>query len=514
MAETVLYDAFGNTVTFDKRPPDRQAEIGRVRDPWAGLTTGTLTPEFLARVLRGNAALEQQMLVAKKLLEDAHVFSSYRNLASAVSKLDWSIEPFDDSAGAKKDAEDVSAMLNGFRTFSGLRYHLVFGEHYPFVAPEILWSRDYKVSGWEVVDAPRWRQDPTTRELRLRTIASPSAGEPVNPRGFVFHSGGLSDGRLTERGLWRKIAWYWLFKHSSWEWLMRFANAYGNPMIWAFFDRAESRDSVLEAITGLAANARAAFPAGTEVKLQEAQRYGTTSLYQAIISASDEAITKLINGHVLNSEAKSGTGTLAGNHAEEVANDNIEAVAGQIAESVQEQVVAVWWGFNRGWDQVESGEIPNFRINAAPPADLTKTSQVYVIVNEALASVGRAIDPSQIEDVFQVRTVEATAPAPPAGLGAAKRRTGTAAASGPKKPKLQTAEDVAALVLELGTIANREQTQKILELVRGAETLDEAIDRLWESVDQLDSARHGEILAQAMAVAEAMGAGDVAEESA
>jgi phage gp29-like protein len=515
VAKPVLYDAYNNEVTFNAVvPKDTGAELGLVRDPWLGRTTGTITPETLARLLRGEADLGEQMMLQKRMLRSPHMAACMRTLAQKLSRLPWEMLPFDDSPTAKQDAEDFSAFLNGLRWFHKMKRTITYGEFFTFVAAGLKWNDEYGLDGYTVIDPPRWARDKKTNALRLKVVRDAGRIEevPINPRAFIIHSSSLAPGSIYESGMWWQLAWPWMFETTTYAWWVRFAERYGDPYIWAFFQRPEDKDSVLEAVTGMAGNARGAFPVGTEIKLQEAQRYGTSALYQAIIEVSQAAQTKLILGHVLNVDSKSGSGTLAGNAAADVSQQNMEGVGRGLEETIQEQLVTTWFLWHRGEEQVKANQLPTFHIKTDPPQDLERKAKVYVEVQKVLGPVGKSIDPSQIEDEFAIRTVDLpkapapTVPPPAETTAAASRRV---AAGAKKAPAISSGDDVRAVSVKLVAKAAEDFGDRILEIFDNAGSIEEGADALWEGYRAMSTVALGSALRDATVTAELIGRGDV-----
>jgi phage gp29-like protein len=519
MAKPVLFDNLGNEITITKAPPDTraQAEVGRVRDRWAGKNPGEITPELAGRVLRGDADLSLKMMVAKRLLRDPHIYACMRNLVYSVSRLPWDVLPFDEkSAASKKQAAEDKQFFTGLRWLKKLFRYLLFGEFYPFSAAGLLWNRDYLLDGYLRINPVRWKRDDATSSLRLLTNKEPIKGEPINRRGYIIYEPELEPGGPFERGLWEKALWLFVISNPMWAWWARFAESYADPYIWAFFQRPEEKDSVLEAVLAMDKSARGVFPAGTEIKLQEAQRYGTTALYEAIIKAGQRGLTKLILGHVLNLDSESGSGTLAGEGAERVSQENKEGVADNLEETVQEDMMVPRTEWHYGEGAVARGEISIFSIDADPPADQDKRAKVYVQVNTVLASAGKAIDPAQIEDDFEVRTVDLvrSAPAddqhePATGDVTPQKKQKLVAQSA--QARIKTAGDLQTVTRKMVARAAEDFSERIVEIFNEAETLEDAADALVEGYAQLDTKVLASGLRDSTVVAELMGEGDASE---
>lgn len=516
----VIYDSLGNEIQLGEKPPEiSRASIARVRDRWAGRTAGDITPELAARVLRGDADLSLQMAVAKRLLLDPHIYTCMRNLVYGVSRLKWEVLPFDaKSRAAIKQADEARDYLRGMRFLKKLQRYLMFGEHYPFVGSGLIYDEDFNLADYVRINHVRWKWDDEKNLPRLLTAEEPVRGVSIEGerRGYAIYMAELEPGSPRESGLWRKALWLWMFRQFTWASWVRFAEAFGNPYIWAFFSRPEDKESVYDAVIEMDANARGVFPEGTEIKLQEAQRYSTTALYEAIIEAAQDGTTKLYLGHVLNTEVKSGSGTLAGNAAADVSQTNKEGVADNLEETMQEDIVRPWCEWHFGEAAVERNEIPLYKIKSEPPEDLTKKSTVYVTVNQALASAGRAIDPEQIEEEFEVRTVEVARRQPPGepdpdGNSSEPPKKKARRAAAVKPPRINSPEDVAAASVKLVQKAAEDFSERIYELFQQSDSIESGMDIVWEGYAAMETTRLASAMRDVTVAAELMGRGDVEE---
>lgn len=512
MAKLLYADLLGNAIALGEKPPkEARAAVGRARDRWAGKTAGEITPELAARVLRPEADLSLKMAVAKWLLRNQHIYTCMRNLVYSVSRLKWEVMPFDaKSPVAKKQADQVREYLRGMRFLKKLQRYLMFGEHYPFIAAGLVYDDAYNLSSYIRINPPRWRWEDRDNLPRLLTNESPSIGIPIEGerRGYAIYMAELEPGGPRDAGLWQKALWLTIFSVGVWSYWVRFAEAFGNPYIWGFFARPEDKESVLSAVTEMDANARGVFPIGTEIKLQEAQRYGTTALYQAIIEAAQDGITKLYLGHALNTEAKSGTGTLAGNAAADVSQANKEGIADNLEETMQEDIVRPWCEWHLGEDTVRRNEIPLYKIKSDAPEDLTNKSTVYIQVNEALQPAGRTIDPEQIEEEFEVRTVGLSG-APAANPDEKKKTAKRVVAA--KPPKIKDLGDVEGVAVKLVRHAVEDFGNRITEIFEQAESIDAGVDALWEGYNAMDTTRLASAMRDVTVAANVTGRGDAGE---
>ncbi|HWW59875.1 MAG TPA: DUF935 family protein, partial [Thermoanaerobaculia bacterium] len=248
------------------------------------------------------------------------------------------------------------------------------------------------------------------------------------------------------------------------------------------------------------------------------------ALFREIREAANAGMAKVGLGHELSTDAKSGTGTLAGNYAEHVSDEHKEGVSEGVSESMQQGLTVPWWGYTRGWDRVKTNEIPRFNLKCRPPIDLEKKSKTYVLVNQVLASAKRTIDPSQIEDEFQVRTIELAA-APGANdesdpevdpKKAVKKKPPVKAkritAAAKKEPRIKTEEDLAAVSRGLLQKAAQEFTAQVSAVFNSAESLEAGVDALWEGYTTLDPNRIASALRDVTMTAELIAEAEAQED--
>ncbi|MGZ5445279.1 MAG: phage portal protein family protein [Thermoanaerobaculia bacterium] len=520
MSDPVIYDAAGYPVrTVRRGVPDASSTLViKTRDPWSGKTAGELTPELAAQVLRPNASLQKVMLVAKAELKNEHVAATMRNYVRSVTRVainGWSVAPFDDkSALAKRQAEEARKFVESIPRITKLWRYWLYGDFYPVSGAGLFWSRDLKrLATWSKVHPSRWTWDYAESRLKILTGSGDWQGTSIedNRRAYGLYFADDQPGTIVEQGHWWPVLWMLIISLASWGAWVRFADEYGDPSLIAILARGEDEDSVFEAVSAMAGRARGVFPPGTDVKMLEAQRYGTSSLHQAIITMAYKGISKLILGHSLSIDAEGDTGTLAGGHAENVSQQNIEAGCDNLAEGFTSEVFSPWCEWQFGEEAVAAGEVPGFAIISEQPEDSQKKATKYESINRVLASNGRAIAPDQVEEEFEVRTVPlAGATGEPARQeeAATLRRAANllrtsarfnsadeeraltleaqaeyferlAGAAG--RPKLATAAQLSAAQRSLIAAGARKMSEDVIEILRTAGAETDLAEALWES---------------------------------
>jgi phage gp29-like protein len=514
---TVL-DSTGNPIALVERPPEGVAETGRVRDVWSQQVINEVTPAALARMLRNDYPLPQQMALGKRALNnDGHGLACYRDLVLSVAGNDWEVLPFDKSSRSRREADQISEWLYAIDTqIEKLLAHLCFGEYMPLAGAEIRWSDDYLPIGFEHVDPVRWWWEPSTNSLKIRTVRNPWMGEDLQPAGFIIHRSQLVPGARREGGLWRAYLWLYLFKHYTFSDWMQFAAIYGKPFRTAFYQRPEDKPSILQAMQDLGVNAAGVFPAGTVVELMQANGAATADVYKGIREACNDEMGELFNGHSLITHAKSGTGTLAGKGAQTVADKIVRQVSRGLGGTVREYLIKPLVAFQFG--KARAQKAPRFKLKYEPPEDLLQKAKTFVFINQALAPSEEAIDPQQIRDDFNiVKTVpvkkKPVAPDQnlndPAAAGDGEEMKASLRARKSAGPALQTADEIEELGAQLGARGLQQFAADAAELLDRAGSLEEFRELLWEHYGDFDADRLTALTRDTTLTAVLAGRGDV-----
>jgi phage gp29-like protein len=511
-----LLDWTGTPIVRDARPPaERIAETVGVREPWSSRVIREVTPEIVARVLSPNCELSDRMAFCKRIGRDDHIFSVSRTMKLSISGLHWEVLPFDDSPIAEEIRAFVEAVLRGFPRFSQMLVKLLDGLVKPLAGVEIIWNpKTWLPVGFIAIDPVRWTWSRQANALQLRTIRAP-LGESLTPNGFIVH-------RADDEPLWEKLAWLFSFKRFAYAEWVRFGELFGKPFRIAFYQDKNDKEAILEAVRELGVNAAGVFPEGTEIRLEEAQRYGSVNLYQSLKRECEEGISKVVLGHALNADARTGSGLQAGNAAKDVSDDNRKAYAVGVADTLRDAFIRPLVGWHYGW-QYEA-QLPFLKFAFEPPEDLLGTAETLKIASDLLAASGEAIDPEFIRQKFgitkTVRRVSVPAPAakqpPAADAGGtptdqtqARRdlveiEPGVFIASG-TSPVIRTLDDVHAVASRLAVRAVGEITAAVRAKAAAAQSVESFIDDLFESYDEMPTTKAAAILRDATAASHEIG---------
>jgi len=514
MGHAALVDWTGTPIVRDTRPPlERIADTAGLREPWGSRYVRELTPEIASRVLRPDADLGEVMAFCKRLQRDDQVFSVTRTMKLQVGGLDWQVLPFDDSPKAEEIRAFVEAVLMGIPRFAQLLIHLLDGVIKPLAGAEIHWDvKTWLPVGFTKIDAVRWTWNRETNSLMVRTIRAPQ-GEPLPPNGFIIH-------RSDEEPLWDKLAWPVLFKRfATTEWV-RFTELYGKPFRIAFYQDKADKDVILAAVRELGVNAAGVFPEGTEIRLEEAARGGATSLFQALKRECDESISKIGLGHALNADARTGSGMQTGNAAKKVSDENRQALAVALADTVRDAIIRPLVGWHFGW-QYEA-TLPTLKLAYEPPEDLKATAETLKIASDLLAASGEAIDPEYIRQKFGIaKTVKRVSVTPPQPQPGSPAPDNTAPATARElvevrpgifvakdeagQPVIRSLDDVHALAVRLAAKADAEIVGAVKRIAGESESIDGFIDALFERYDHIPHLKMAAIVRDATLTAHELG---------
>jgi phage gp29-like protein len=504
LAPGTLLDWTGTPIVRDARPPaDRIAETVGVREPWASRVVREVTPELVARVLSADCELSDRMAFCKRIGRDDHIFAVSRTMKLSISGLRWEVLPFDDSAKAEEIRSFVEAVLRGFPRFSQMLVKLLDGLVKPLGGVEILWdSNSWLPTGFVPIDPVRWTWNRQANALWLRTIRAPY-GEPLTPNGFIIH-------RADDEPLWDKLAWLYSFKRFAYAEWVRFGELFGKPFRIAFYQDKNDKAAILDAVRELGVNAAGVFPEGTDIRLEEAQRDSSVNLYQLLKRECEEGISKVVLGHALNADARTGSGMQAGNAARDVSDDNRKAYALGLADTLRDTLIRPLVGWHFGW-QYET-QLPVLKFAYEPPEDLRAIADTLKIASDLLAAAGEAIDPEFIRLKFGItktvkRVSAAASPAPDAQVNTDQADDTKAAriVARDGAPVVRTLDDVHAVAARLAHRALREITETVKAKAAAAESIEAFVDGLFESYDEIPNVKAAAVVRDATAAAHEIG---------
>ncbi len=220
---------------------------------------------------------------------------------------------------------------------------------------------------WEVVDGDVVAADLVPRPQRLfsfidfddpaRLLAFPRYLDPENPRGmelprekFVYHRTGKGDD-VVRAGIYRGIAWAYLFSNYTVKDWVTFLDLYGVPLrLGTFKPGADdaARDALKRAVRDLGSDAAAVISDDTAIEFINAQLTGDHTLFRDAAEFFDRQKSKRILGQTLTTEAGSNGSRALGDVHDRVRRDIVASDAQALDETLSHDLIRPLIDYNFG----------------------------------------------------------------------------------------------------------------------------------------------------------------------
>lgn len=118
---------------------------------------------------------------------------------------------------------------------------------------------------------------------------------------FLVAINNVSFGHPCGGALLRSLAWYWCAANFSADWLLSFAQIFGQPIRWGNYDNSDPalRDIMADMLENMGSAAWAAAPNGCTLELKEPSNKGSDNPQRQLIDLADTACDLLILGQIL-----------------------------------------------------------------------------------------------------------------------------------------------------------------------------------------------------------------------
>ena len=235
--------------------------------------------------------------------------------------------------------------------------------------------------------------------LLLRTPAN-QMGEPLRSFGWVVHRHKSRSTQLARDGLYRTLAWLYMYKHYSVRDFAEFLELYGMPIrigkYGAGATNAEKR-TLLRALAEIGHNAAGIMPESMQIELHNVANAGAASgnnPFLQMVDWCEKSIARLILGQTLTSGAdgKSSTNAL-GNVHNEVRRDLMISDAKQIAQTITQQIILPYLQINVD-PNIAPHRVPYFEFDTKEYEDLS----VFADAIPKLTGIGVQISESWVRD--------------------------------------------------------------------------------------------------------------------
>lgn len=354
-----LIDIYGNPLRSEvlSEPQSESAHVAHLHREFAGHPSRNLTPVKLARILEtaelGNLQGQSELFMDMEE-RDAHLFAEVSKRKRVLAPIPYRIEPpRNPSAKEKADAEYLAEAIGDIEGWEELLIDMADGIGHGFSPIEFEWA---KLGKERIIrkfhHRPQtWFQLPTGNQDELRLRGS-SNGETLLPFGWMIHRPKARSGYVARTGLFRVLAWPYLFKHYSVRDLAELLEIYGLPIRLGKYPPGTAdaeKASLMRAVIQLGHSAAGIIPEGMSIEFQKAAE-GSEGPFLAMMRYCDDAISKAVLGGTLTSNtSESGGGAMAlGNVHNEVRHDLKAADARQLAGTLSRDLLWPMLVLNRG----------------------------------------------------------------------------------------------------------------------------------------------------------------------
>lgn len=511
-----LLDARGNPIQRAALEAPQTAQMASLHREFANHPARGLTPQRLHNIF---VRAEQGDLTAQADLfddmeeRDAHILAEMGKRRRAMLTLAWQVAPPRNSNAAEtKLAEEVTEWLQDVPDFEDVLLDALSAIGHGYACQEIEWAREgsLMLPGSVTLRPHSWfTLDRETRtNLRLRA-ASSMDGEPLIPFGWIVHTHKAKSGYLARGGLFRSLAWPYLFRNYSGRDLAEFLEIHGLPLRLGKYPTTatpDERRTLLNAVINIGHAAAGIIPEGMMVDFQEAAK-GSHDPFAWMIEWCERTVSKAVLGqNVGNDSARKGS--LAGAEVDnDVRIDLLKSDARQLQSTLTRDLIFPMLVMNRGITDIK--RCPQFVFEVVEPEDL----KTYADALPKLAGSGLQIPVEWAQKKLNIplpKDGEAVmtfsrAPAPPAAL--------RAALSAQRTIERNPAETLAGNLQDAASDPLRAWLDQIRAMVDQAESLEALRDMLLASYGDLDPAALAAVMQMGFSAAEAGGRFDVGIES-
>ena len=391
--------------------------LPQARTRWMHPHAAQMTPGRIEQILRsaltGDSPAKEQELYTLMESTWPRLMKNVLEVKEAVLSLDWNLmEPAEEEQlpGAK---ELVARCKNGMKgdpcadghgwrsTLSALLDAWFRG----ISISEIDWeyrsgrkTQDFKTQdtrqdlgksippAWlprQTRDIPAWHYGWQTDTGRLMLYPNGSSADAIDfpENKFLIAIRKAGKGHPSGTALLRTLAWWWCSANFSQEWLLNFAQIFGQPFRWATYDGAQ--DGVKEDLSTMMEQMGSAAwgigPEGTKVEWHESGKSGADNPQAYILTLADTACDLLVLGQTLTSTQGSSGSLALGEVHQSVRADIIDSAAAWLAEVLNEQLVPAIISLNHG-ETGEDSTLPWFQPTRKSKQDTKVLAETFEII--------------------------------------------------------------------------------------------------------------------------------------
>lgn len=384
------------------RPVAARIAVRDINDKYSDYPSRGLTPVRLAKILQeadeGNVRAQMELFedIEEK---DAHVFSQLQTRKLAVIGLDWEIQPCSEEERDQRIADFVKEQLEGLENFGNVLLDLLDAIGKGISIMELEWGVDS--DGYDVIEdiehvhPKKLIWDYQTDEMKICTREYPE-GLSIPGNKFVVHQYKAKSGHASRAGIFRIIAWMYMFKNFDIKDWVSFCEVFGMPLRLGKYDASASEDDkkqLMDAIVSLGTDAAGVVPTSTMIEFIESNKTASADIYERLARYCDEQNSKAIVGQTLTADSGGGSYAQSKTH-NEVRHDLTVADANALSITIRRDIIRPLVEFNFGRDI----GIPKIKFACEEPEDLKQLAAIY----KELQEMGVEIPEDHVYEKFNI----------------------------------------------------------------------------------------------------------------
>lgn len=511
-----ILDQFGKPFEAAQLQEPQTARLAQLRHEFENHPSRGLTPPRLAQILQSaeqGDLTAQHELFADMEEKDGHLFSVMDQRRSAVKKLDWDIVPCEGAnAAEKKEAEWIEEIIESMEDFDDVLFDMTDAIGHGFAPLEMTWGRvdgvqmpvkvEHRPQGWFKLAL---NPDISRNELRLRDNSAD--GEALWPFGWILHQHRARSGYISRSGLYRVMAWPFLFKNYAIRDLAEFLEIYGLPLRLGTYNPSatkEDKATLLKAVVNIGHDAAAIIPQGMMIDFKDAAK-GDNKSFDAMIGLMERIQSKVALGGTLTSgEGEHGTQALGQVH-QDIALHLRDSDAKQLGNTLTRQLIYPLLALNKGL--ADPRRCPRLVFDTQEPEDLQLMSDAV----PKLVGVGMRIptkwahEKLKIPEAVDGEEVLAVATTPDPQPDGTEARPGTQKPAKPARasnraqlqvPDEDELDDLAGEMMDGWQEVMGESLAPLQAALNAATSLTEFREGLEDVLARMDSKKLAEVLAR------------------
>lgn len=384
--------------------------------PSKGLTPARLAEIFI-RAEQGDL-IAQAELFQDMREKDTHIGAELSKREMAVKKLDWELRPpRNATATEKKNTKMLQELISDEIDVGNLRMDALDAIGHGYSCIELGWGRTSTTlstggSGlWYPNQlehrSPTWFVTPPDQRntLNLRDSGS-SYGVPLQAFGWIVHFHKSRAGYIARTGLFRALAWPYLYKNYSVRDMAEFLEIYGLPIrVGKYSPTASDKEKrdLLRTVLSIGHNAAGIIPDTMQLELAQIVGSGNADSFMAMINWCEACESKAILGGTLTSSTGANGNRSLGDVHNEVRLDIRDDDATQLDQTLSSYLVYPMAMLN---GLFADNRCPSWVSDTQEPDDL----QLYADALPKLAGIGMRIPSSYAHLKLKIPEAEGDEP--------------------------------------------------------------------------------------------------------